>query len=164
MDSENEIRLRLRFYNDVEDDVETLKEKFRTYQDNQHQDCLIKVNDEHIWFHFKGDKKKYWSPHLHLELVPKEDNTTHIRGLFGPDATLWSLFIFLHFVVAGIFIIFGARAYSNYTLKEPYIIDIIIMFIMMMVWALLYVIARQIREKGNSQMNELEQIYLKIIK
>jgi ABC-type thiamin/hydroxymethylpyrimidine transport system permease subunit len=84
--------------------------------------------------------------------------------LFGPDSTLWTLFVFLHFVVAGIFIIFGMIAYSNYTLKAPLMMDVIIMFIMVIVWFLLYVIARQIREKGHDQMNELEQVFLKIIR
>ena len=41
--------------------------------------------------------------------------------------------------------------------------DVVIMFVMVIVWFLLYVIARQIREKGNDQMNELEQAFLKII-
>jgi hypothetical protein len=164
MDTEHEIRLRLRFYKDVDASVSELQEKFREHRDSLPEDYVVKVNDEHIWFHFKGAKKHYWSPHLHLELESNEDNTTHIRGLFGPDSTLWTMFMFLHFVVAGIFIIFGMIAYSNYTLKAPLMMDVIIMFIMVIVWFLLYVIARQIREKGHDQMNELEQVFLKIIR
>jgi hypothetical protein len=164
METENEIRLRLRFYKDVNEPIAVIKEKLQTHRDTQPQDYSVKVNDEHVWFHFKGDRKHYWSPHLHLELESKEDNTTHIRGLFGPDSTLWTMFMFLHFVVAGIFIIFGMIAYSNYTLKAPMMMDVIIMFIMVIVWFLLYVIARQIREKGHDQMNELEQVFLRIIR
>lgn len=163
MNAENEIKLRLRFYKDVNETFEVLKKKFEIHRDNQPKDYNIRVNDEHIWFHFKGEHKHYWSPHLHLELEEKENKITHIRGLFGPDSTLWTLFMFLHFVIAGIFIIFGMIAYSNYTLDEPIIMDIIIMFIMIMIWGLLYVIARQIREKGNDQMNYLEQEFLSII-
>ncbi|MGV9004799.1 hypothetical protein [Flavobacterium sp.] len=163
MNTENEIRLRLRFYKDVSEPISVIKEKFQEHRDRQPHDYSVKVNDEHIWFHFKGEKKHYWSPHLHLELESKEENGTHIRGLFGPDSTLWTLFMFLHFVVAGIFTIFGMFAYSNYTLKVPLITDIVIMFIMVIIWFLLYVIARQIREKGHDQMNELEQAFLKII-
>ena len=160
---ENEIRLRLRFYRDVNDPVAVLKEKFQAHRDSQPYDYSVKVNDEHIWFHFKGEKKQYWSPHLHLELESKEDNTSHIRGLFGPDSTLWTLFMFLHFVVAGIFTIFGMIAYSNYTLNAPMMMNLVVMFIMVLVWFLLYVIARQIREKGYEQMNELENAFLRII-
>jgi H+/Cl- antiporter ClcA len=108
-------------------------------------------------------KREYWSPHLHLELEPKDNNGTHIRGLFGPDPTLWTLFMFLHFMVAGIFVIFSAVAYSNYVLKQPTKMDLIVMLLMVIVWFLLYFIAKQIRFKGNGQMNELEGKFLAIL-
>ena len=117
----------------------------------------------HMDFHY-WHQKEYWSPHLHLEFEPKEENKTHIRGLFGPDQTLWTMFMFLHFLVAGIFIIFGMIAYSNYTLKQPITSDIVVMSLMVIVWVLLYVIARQIRSNGNGQMHELEQLCSEIIK
>lgn len=87
-----------------------------------------------------------------------------LEDCFGPDQTLWTMFMFLHFIVAGIFTLFGMFAYSNYTLNEPMLMDFIVMFIMVIVWFLLYVIARQIREKGHEQMDELEAIFLDIIK
>jgi hypothetical protein len=108
-------------------------------------------------------KREYWSPHLHLELEPKENNETHIRGLFGPEPTLWTLFMFLHFMVAGIFVIFSTIAYSNYVLKQPTTMDLIVMLLMVIVWFLLYFIAKQIRHKGNGQMNELEGKFLEIL-
>jgi divalent metal cation (Fe/Co/Zn/Cd) transporter len=92
-----------------------------------------------------------------------EKNVTHIRGLFGPAQTLWTFFMFLHFFVAGTFLLFGMFAYSNYTLKEPMMMDLVIMFFMVIVWFLLYVIARQLREKGNDQMNDLENEFEKIL-
>jgi hypothetical protein len=108
-------------------------------------------------------KREYWSPHLHLELETIENNETHIRGLFGPEPTLWTLFMFLHFMVAGIFIVFSAIAYSNYMLKMPTTFDLIVMALMVIVWFLLYFIAKQIRFKGNAQMNELEAKFLAIL-
>ena len=110
-----------------------------------------------------GSKREYWSPHLHLELEPKSENETHIRGLFGPEPTLWTFFMFLHFIVAGIFVIFSTIAYSNYVLKETFTMDIIVIVLMVFIWFLLYFIAKQIRFKGNDQMNELEAEFLKII-
>jgi len=71
--------------------------------------------------------------------------------------------MFLHFMVAGIFIIFGMIAYSNYSLKQSYLMDVVVMTLMTFVWFLLYVIARQIRYKGNEQMNELENLFLEIV-
>mgnify|MGYP000846010405 CR=1 FL=1 len=163
MDANNEIRLRLRFYKDVDDNIENVQQKFENYSKNDLTDFAINVHENHIWFYAVGIKKRYWSPHLHLQLEPKTEKETHIRGLFGPDQTLWTFFMFLHFIVAGIFTIFAMFAYSNYTLKQPVTLDVLIMLLMVIVWFLLYFIAREVRKKGNEQMNEMERLFLKII-
>ena len=164
MDNQKEVRLLLRFYKNVDLNMDDVLLKFKIFNDYDASHFNIKLCDDHIWIFIIGNKKKYWSPHLHLEFETKEENKTHIRGLFGPDQTLWTLFMFLHFLVAGVFIIFGMIAYSNHTLKQPITFDIIVMSLMIIVWILLYVIARQIRSNGNGQMHELEQLFSKIIK
>jgi hypothetical protein len=163
MDTTHTLRLRLRFYKDVDEAISQVRQKFEAYAQQPSQDYKIKTCENHIWFYVVGAKKQYWSPHLHIELEQKE-NHTHIRGLFGPDQTLWTLFMFLHFVVAGIFTIFGMILYSNIRLKQPYVFDLVVMGLMVVVWFLLYFIARQIRFNGNGQMDELEALFLKILK
>ena len=163
MDADNQIRLRLRFYKDVQESIDAVRQKFENYKLNCTEDCQLKIKHNHIWMHMPESKREYWSPHLHLELEPKDNNGTHIRGLFGPDPTLWTLVMFLHFMVAGVFVIFCAIAYSNYVLKQPTTMDLIVMLLMVCVWFLLYFIARQIRFKGNGQMNELEGKFLEIL-
>lgn len=163
MDANNEIRLRLRFYKDVEERIDIVREKFDNFKKNCTLDCHLKIKHNHIWMNMPDSKREYWSPHLHLEIESKDDGGTHIRGLFGPEPNLWTLFMFLHFMVAGIFIIFSAIAYSNYVLKQPATMDLIVMLLMVIVWFLLYFIARQIRFKGYGQMNELEDKFLEIL-
>ncbi|PWA03960.1 hypothetical protein [Flavobacterium psychrotolerans] len=164
MDATHEIRLRLRFYKDIDETIATVQQKFKEYAQKKSPDFKIKVCEDHIWFYIIGLKKQYWSPHLHLHLEPKGEKETHIRGLFGPDPTLWTFFMFLHFIVAGIFTIFGMIAYSNYMLKQSYMTDLAVMALMVFVWFLLYFIARQIRFQGNGQMEELEKLFLDIVK
>lgn len=163
MDANNEIRLRLRFYKDINESINQILQKFENYRETKSSDYSLKVKHNHIWLDMAGSKREYWSPHLHLELEPKSENETHIRGLFGPEPTLWTFFMFLHFIVAGIFVIFSTIAYSNYVLKETFTMDIIVIVLMVFIWFLLYFIAKQIRFKGNDQMNELEAEFLKII-
>ena len=164
MDANNEIRLRLRFYKDVEENVESIRQKFENYKVNCTEDCHLKIKQNHIWMNIPGGKREYWSPHLHLELEPIDNNETHIRGLFGPEPTLWTLFMFLHFIASGIFVIFSGIAYSGYVLKNSITMDFVVMLLMVIVWFLLYFIAKQIRFKGNGQMNELEGKFLEILK
>ena len=163
MDTTNEMRLRLRFYKDVTESLAVVSQKFEDFKKVCPEDYSIKVNENHIWIHIIGADKQYYSPHLHIELVEKEEKETHIRCLFGPDPTLWTLFMFLHFIVAGIFLIFGMFAYSNYTMSQPILMDGIIMSMMVIVWFVLYFIAKQIRERGNDQMHDLEKLFDKIV-
>ncbi|CAN1504837.1 hypothetical protein MCETHM1_00608 [Flavobacteriaceae bacterium] len=163
MGTNNEIRLRLRFYKDVNQDIDSLRQKFILFINTNSPDYALKIKEYHIWINIKGTKKAYWSPHLHLEMESKGDNQTHIRGLFGPDPDLWTFFMFLHFMIAGTFIIFSGIAYSHYIIKESTMGDFVVMSLMVFAWFLLYVIAKQIRSNGEKQMNDIEKVFLEII-
>lgn len=163
MDTNNTIQLRLRFYKDVEENIDNVQQKFEEYAKNNPTDFTINVYENHIWFNVVGAKKKLWSPNLYLQLKPKNEKKTHINGLFGPDQVLWTLFVFTHFIVAGIFVIFGMFAYSKYSIKLPFYEDLMIMGLMVFIWFSLYFIARQMRKKGYIQMNEMEILFLEII-
>jgi hypothetical protein len=163
MDTNTTLRLRLRFYKDVEKNIEDVHEIFEKSVKNNEGNYLIKVYENHIWFYVVESKKRIWSPHLHLELEQKSEKTTHIRGLFGPDQTLWTFFMFFHFIIAGTFVLFGMFAYSKYTLKQSYKTDILVMVAMVIIWFVLYFIAKELQKKGNNQMNEMENLFLKLI-
>lgn len=163
MDSENEITLRLRFHKDIKENSDSLLQKFENYSRIKSNDFTIKTSGNHIWLDIIGPKKKYWTPHLHLELEPKSDSETNIRGLYGPDPTLWTFFMFLHFIIASVFLIFGTIAYSNYILKNDITLNFTIMILMVVFWFFLYYLAKSIRKKGHQQMNELENYFNIII-
>jgi len=163
MDTNNEIRLRLRFYKEVNQDINSLRQKFIQFTTTNSSDFILKIKEYHIWINIKGTKKAYWSPHLHIEMESKGENQTHIRGLFGPDPNLWTFFMFLHFMIAGTFIIFCGIAYSHYILKASTTTDFIVMSLMVFAWFLLYVIAQQIRSNGEKQMNDIEKVFLEIL-
>lgn len=163
MTTDNEVRLLLRFYKDIPVKHEILLEKFKEFKKTKNSDYLIKIADRHVWLHIIGEQKDYYSPHLHLEFESPSENETHIRGLYGPDPVLWTFFMFLHFVIAGVFIIFCGILYSNYVLKNPLTLDIIILTLMVVLWFTLYFIARHIRHKGYKQMEALDKLYQQIL-
>nr|WP_315157991.1 hypothetical protein [uncultured Flavobacterium sp.] len=163
MDASNEIRLRLRFYKEVNQNIDSLRQKFIEFTTTKSPDYILKIKEYHIWINIRGSKKAYWSPHLHLEMESKGENQTHIRGLFGPDPGLWTFFMFLHFMIAGTFIIFCGIAYSDYILKKSTTGDFVVMSLMVFSWFLLYVAAKQIRSNGEKQMNDIEKVFLEII-
>ncbi|SDW81743.1 hypothetical protein [Flavobacterium degerlachei] len=163
MDPENEITLRLRFNLEIQENSASLLSKFEKYSNIKSENFTIKTSDNHIWLDIVPSKRKYWTPHLHLELEPKSDSETHIRGLFGPDPTLWTFFMFLHFIIAALFFVFGAMAYSDYILKNSLTLDVSIMVLMTVFWFSLYYLAMTIRKKGSQQMKELDTYFNTII-
>jgi len=166
METHNDIRLRPRFYKDIDENIDLVRQKFVDYAKNVPSGFLIKIRPNHIQFSIQGEKQRYWSPHLSIELEEKEGNeknSTHIRGLFGPAQTLWTFFIFLHFIIAGIFLLFLMFAYSNWMLHQPNKGNLIVISLMTISWILLYFIGRQTRTNGYGQMEELEQEFYKII-
>ncbi|MCE2613092.1 GTP-binding protein [Flavobacteriaceae bacterium D16] len=116
---------------------------------------LVKRLDDHIFIKFNKKEAHFWSPQLHLEINELEEGNTKLYGLFGPNPTLWTFFMFLHFGVATFFIIFGIWAYSSAALDRPYGIQIGAMVFMVVVWFVLYAFGRAGRRKGKPQMNQL---------
>jgi len=163
MELDNQLSLRYRFdkvvtksYDDILKSCEQLKETVEP-------DYKIKVSGHHIWFYIGLLHREKHSPHLHLEIEKMEDGNTFVRGLYGPDPVLWTLFMFLHFVVAGLFVIFSMIAFSKWSLDQPFGFDLLVMFVMVNSWFLLYFIARLNRKKGLNQARELEVLMERIL-
>jgi hypothetical protein len=163
MELEDQLPLRYRFekvvtksYDDILSSCEQLKETVEP-------DYKIKISGHHIWLHVGMLHREKHSPHLHLEIEKMEDGNTSVRGLYGPDPVLWTMFMFLHFVVAGIFVIFSMIAFSKWSLNQPFGFDLLVMFAMVNIWFLLYFIARLNRKKGLNQARELEVLMERIL-
>lgn len=162
MEPEKSIALRPRFEVESKNSVAQILERAKQLKTELKSDYQIKIIDEHLYFYFSKEKRKYYSPFLHLELEAKEDKTT-VKGLFGPEQLLWTLFMFLHFIIAGLFLVFAMMAYTHWLLKQSTILDFCIMGIMVIFWFSLYFIARLNRERGVPQMHELEDLMYKVL-
>ena len=54
-----------------------------------------KIVDNHVIIKVPKADQHYWSPQLTLELEDKEESTL-IRGLFGPKPGVWTMFVFFY--------------------------------------------------------------------
>lgn len=163
MELEDQLPLRYRFEKVVTKSYEDILSSCERLKEAVEPDYKIKISGHHIWLHIGMLHREKHSPHLHLELEKMEDGNTSIRGLYGPDPVLWTMFMFLHFVVAGIFVIFSMIAFSKWSLNQPFGFDLLVMFAMVNVWFLLYFIARLNRKKGLNQARELEQLMERLL-
>ena len=132
------------------------KEKALDSFDNNSPDpFVVKRIDDHVFIKFNQKNIHFWSPQLHLEINEVDEESSKLYGLFGPNPTLWTFFIFIHFGVGTFFVIFGIWAYSYAALDEPYGLQLGAMIFMVILWFILYGFGRAGKRKGKPQMNEL---------
>ncbi|MBT8236989.1 MAG: GTP-binding protein [Bacteroidia bacterium] len=148
----NEIVLRPRFQLELEKNKEGYLQEFEA---SKQPPFLIKRVDDHVFIKFNKQEVHFWSPQLQLEIINDYDEKTKLFGLFGPNPTLWTFFMFLHFGVATFFIIFGIWAYSSAALNKPYTWQVVAMCFMVLFWFAFYAFGRLGKRKGRPQMNQL---------
>ena len=154
MELSNEIVLRPRFKFNVDSNNKQLLEGFESTKDNQTQFIVSRI-DDHVFIRFPKHQQHFWSPQLHLEINEIDSNSSTVHGLFGPNPTVWTMFMFFHFIVAGLFFGFGIWAYTNATLKESYAVQLFLTLFMVVLWFVLYFAGRMGKAKGKPDMYRL---------
>ena len=97
MELGEEIKLRPRFKIDLDcEDEEALQSMENAGKSTQ--DFVVTRVDHHVFIKIPKAKQHYWSPQLDLEIQSFEEGKSVLRGLFGPKPSVWTLFMFLHFL------------------------------------------------------------------
>jgi hypothetical protein len=152
MSTANEIILRPRFKMELKHSNQSVLKAFEGLENTEFKISRV---DDHVFIRLPKHKQHFWSPQLHLEVNELEPEMSMLHGLFGPNPTVWTLFMFIHFFVAGMFIAFGIWCYTNWTLEKSYGIQLGLMILMILVWIGLYVAGRMGRLKGKPEMHQL---------
>lgn len=156
----NEIVLRPRFQLELLDAKETI---LAAFENSEEKPFLVNRIDDHVFIKFSVEQQHFWSPQLHLEINELEDKGSKLYGVFGPNPTLWTFFMFLHFGVATVFTILGIWAYSSASLHRPYALQLGLMGFMLVLWFILYAFGRAGRLKGKPQMHELHTFMMEVL-
>lgn len=156
MEISNQIVLRPRFKLTVKQSKEAIVSLFEASNKNQ-KDFLTNIVDEHIFIRIPKEQHHFWTPHLHLEIRDEGENYSDLHGFFGPNPKVWTLFIFLHFVLAILFIGLGIWIYTNSRLDKSYLPQMAGMFFLIICWIGLYIGGRLGKATGKQQMEELYQ-------
>ena len=163
MTSTNNLVLRPRFKIELNTNNETILSQFESQKKTQ-KDFIVTRIDNHVFIKYPKEKEHFWSPQLHLEIDKVDDNKSLLHGLFGPNPTVWTMFMFLHFMVAGFFIAFGIWAYTNWSLKTDYAIQLSLTFLMILIWFVLYFAGRIGRDTSKKDMFALRDFMNTILK
>ncbi len=121
---------------------------------------VISRSDDHIFIRFKRQQQTFWSPQLHIEVWEEDASSCRVSGLYGPNPTLWTFFIFLHFGVATLFTILAIWGYSGAVLGHPYTLQLAAMVFLVLLWFVLYAFGRAGKKKGKPQMLQLQEFMM----
>lgn len=154
MPTTNEIVLRPRFKLNLDRTSESALMAFEKAKKKQKEFIVSRI-DDNLYIKIPKKEQHFWSPQLHLEIMEIENDKCTVFGLFGPNPTVWTMFMFLHFIVAGIFLGFGIWAYSNWSLDNDFAIQLFVALMMIVVWFALYFGGRIGKATGKEQMHLL---------
>ena len=154
MSLSNEVVLRPRFQIELEQDHASLLDLFEAKKYSQKKFIITRVQN-HVFLRLPKQDQHFWSPQLHLEINDNYEKGSLLKGLFGPKPSVWTMFMFFHFAVAGLFIAFGIWAYSNRALNLDYGLQLVLMGFMVICWFVLYFAGRMGKKTGNKEMHEL---------
>ena len=159
----SEVFLRPRFTIDLDKNYQEIIHRFSDEFKSENCQFRGSIVDGHIFISVPKKDEHFWSPQLHLEILAKTQNTSLLKGLFGPKPQVWTLFMFIHFVIGTLFLGFGVWLYTKISLKEPIIFPVIMMVFLPLIWALLYFLGKIGKDTGKNQMQDLHDFMIKVI-
>lgn len=162
MELGEEIVLRPRFKYDLNVSTEVALNAFEKVKNNG-DEIVVTCVEHHVFLKIPKHKQHFWSPQLDIEITEFEEGKTNLSGLFGPKPAVWTLFMFLHFGVASLFIAFAIWAYTNASLKSPYSLQIVLMALMILAWFVLYFAGRMGKSAGKKEMERLYRFMQKTL-
>ena len=162
MSVNNDIVLRPRFKLELDKNNEEVLKVFEAAKNSQKEFVVTRV-DDHVFIKIPKVNQHFWSPQLHLEIMEVDKKSSRLFGLFGPNPTVWTMFMFLHFVVAGIFIGFAIWSYTNWSLGNDFAIQLFVTLFMVVIWFGLYFGGRVGKATGKDQMILLHKFMNKML-
>jgi hypothetical protein len=116
---------------------------------------LINILDSHVFIDIPKRKSHFWSPQLHFEVVQNGEDSSLIKGLFGPKPEVWTLFMFAHFILALLFLSGIIVYYVNASFDKSVFLASILLITAPLLWVLFYFLGKIGKKTGSKQMEAL---------
>ncbi|UOB18567.1 GTP-binding protein [Abyssalbus ytuae] len=156
----NEINLRPRFNIELNKSFNSV---LFAFLNNQNTDYKVKFIGEEIFIEIPEKEQYLWSPQLHIKINKIDENRSRLQGFFGQKSPVWSFFVFLHFWVAVVFVLFVLWTGLNWSMNKPISFQLQGIAIILIIWFIVYYIGKIGKAKGRKQMNELYNFMEKTI-
>ena len=158
-----EVFLRPRFTIDLDEDYKIVLNRFSNELKNEETTLRGNIVDGHVFISVSKKDEHFWSPQLHLEIIEETEKTSLLKGLFGPKPQVWTLFMFIHFVIGVSFLGFAVLLYTKISLNETILFPLIMIIVLPLIWTVLYFLGKIGKDTGKNQMKDLHEFMLKVI-
>lgn len=112
-------RVRPRFKQLSQQTVQEINQEFEDFLENT-EACVGQVMEQTVILRIPEKERHFWSPELAINLEETEKGTI-IRGLYGPNPTVWTMFMFAYIGI-GIMAMFALMvALTNIMLEKGYL-------------------------------------------
>ncbi|TXE20201.1 GTP-binding protein [Psychroflexus gondwanensis] len=153
----NDIILRPRFKWNVAENPEIVLDRLEQ-SGKISTDFVVSRVDPHIFIRIPKHKQHFWSPQLHLEIIKDApSNGALVHGLFGPNPTVWTMFMFVHFVAAILIIAISIWLYTAISLGQELLLPLLLLVVLILLWVSLYIMGRLGKQKGTQEMKNLHE-------
>ncbi|WP_405564738.1 GTP-binding protein [Polaribacter sp. Asnod6-C07] len=159
----SEVFLRPRFTIDLDKNYKDILERFSDEFKKGNSKITGNIVDGHVFIKVCEKDEHFWSPQLHLEIIEKTVDTSLLKGLFGPKPAVWTLFMFIHFIIGLSFLAFCMMLYTRFSLSESLFFPLLMMIVLPLIWALLYFLGKIGKNTGKYQMRNLHDFMLQVL-
>lgn len=149
-------RIRPRFKHTIKREKQELEEKISSAFKSE-SSVVVDHLPGHIYIKIHPSEQHLWSPQLHLSFE-QEEEMVNVRGLYGPNPTLWAFFFF-GYIAIGIGTLFvGMWGLVRWSLG----INSMILWVVPGLWlvgVLLYFASQGGQKMGAQQMYDIHHIF-----
>lgn len=111
----------------------------------------------HLYIKIHPDEQHFWSPQLHLSFEQDQDQVI-IRGLYGPNPTVWAIFFFGYVILGLLALFIGMWGLTKWSLGMDYTVLWIIPILGVLA-LMLYFSAQAGQKLGAQQMYDIHHAY-----
>jgi hypothetical protein len=153
----SDIGLRPTFLDALPMKPEEARDLLTTRIREQGTECDCKSFSGYLALRIPENQRRFYSPRLLLSLEP-DDQGTRITGTFGPNANMWSAFLYGYLATSSIALFSGILAFCQWKIDiTPWGLWIFTPAALALVG--LYLAGRIGRTLGEAQTNQLRAIY-----
>lgn len=120
--------------------------------------CEIKNFPGYLCLRIPEEERHFWSPRLILSIDSREDGKTQLSGVYGPNANVWSIFVYGYLLIGSIGLFAGILGGVQWYL-DTLAWGLWIFYTMLALALGLYLFAQFGQKLGAAQTFQLHQIY-----